>query len=170
MPDGLRGSELIEWGQYINNGGLIAPLFCSQQASFIRYDGFLKLESSGPSANHKAFSTNTHSNSELLPILIEKQWTLLHLAVANDNVQETRSLLLSGSCDINAVTHKRRSALHIAISRKNSEIVRLILLSGGCDIFIKDVDNLSPFDMLSDDNDPKIKTIRKMLQLYAEMC
>jgi ankyrin repeat protein len=104
-------------------------------------------------------------------MLAEKKWTLLHLAVSNDDISHTRSILLSGNIDINAVTHKGRTALHCAISRRNVDIIRLLLLHGGCDVSIRDIDNKSPLDLLLEENsnsDPRTSMIRNMLELYSQ--
>jgi ADP-ribose pyrophosphatase YjhB (NUDIX family) len=45
-PEGLRGEELLRWGNYLKNGGLIAPMSVSTDGS---YEGFFRNEDSGPS-------------------------------------------------------------------------------------------------------------------------
>ena len=44
-PAGLRGEELLRWGRYVSAGGLVAPMAVRADGS---YDGFFRLESSGP--------------------------------------------------------------------------------------------------------------------------
>lgn len=148
---GLRGEELLRWGKYIRDGGLIAPMSYSYdgRTGEYSYDGFFRMEDDGPLNNAGGAAAFTLPAVGMNPDLVinEKLWTPLMLATSEENEAEVRRLLLMGA-NGNAVTHKGRSALHIAVSRDNISILCLLLLSGSCDLSIKDRDGLMAKDFL----------------------
>ncbi len=131
---GLRGGELLDWAQYIEKGGSIAPL-----SFFVPEDEEVALPKQqartepvpAPSAGE---SKDGHSAELLLAVtggdeakvrqllaagcspndpLTPKLWTALHFAIKYQNQKIVAVLLESGS-DISACTHKKRTCFHFA--------------------------------------------------------
>ena len=136
-PVGLRGEELLRWGTYVASGGLISPISVNERG---QYDGFFRLEDSGPASYHATpvvavgsetdpFRASLLKGSINLSAEGEKKWTILHHAVAEDNIEKVRLLLIAGA-DPNGVTHKGRSTLHFAAGRNNLDMIRLLLTAG----------------------------------------
>ena len=110
-PEGLRGEELLRWATYINKGGLIAPLVVEQRRSSIHYSGFFRMEDEGPPTTATPLQapiaieisslpeppSRQNSGPLLTSTLVAKRWTALHVAVCDGNLDQTRSLLLSGA-------------------------------------------------------------------------
>ena len=174
-PEGLRGEELLRWGHYLNRGGIVAPISISPDG---RYEGFFRMEGEGPPISSKNLShiltiTTNGDSSFLIQSLLngslavneiyEKQWTLLHHAVAANNISIIRKLLIAGA-DTNMVTQEGRSALHIAASRGNETVVRILIISGA-DINLKDVNGMSALDFVPRTREKTTIILQKLLTL-----
>lgn len=117
QPPGLRGPELFEWGNYIENGGLIAPL------------SFLSREEDGlPPTTQTAKSSivldpvTTNSPEDLV-----KQFTE---AIERNDDARVKRMLLSG-CDPNMIiNNKAWTGLHYAIKCSHDNVVSALLFGG----------------------------------------
>ncbi|CAG9334619.1 unnamed protein product [Blepharisma stoltei] len=142
IPPGLRGPELYEWGNYIEKGGIIAPLsfLCREdeqtpppQAAYFRlYEpispkpdpGILieAVEKRDIEEVRKCLLLGTEIN---IPIN-EKLWSPLHLA-CHLNHEEIVYLLLMSGADITMVTHKSRNIIHFA-AQSTHQILSMVLV------------------------------------------
>ena len=136
---GLRGPELYEWGNYIEKGGIIAPinLLCREddrthsEANFFRVQGLMTtadvqilinaIESGDEGTVRRQLLLGADTN---VPIN-EKLWTVLHLA-CHLKYENIVLMLLLADANPNAVTHKSRSVLHFA-AQTSQTIVAMIL-------------------------------------------
>jgi len=119
-PPGLRGLELFEWGNYIENGGLIAPL------------SFLSREEDGlPPTTQTATSSIMPSTAESeLMQSSEEIASIFTDAIERNDDATVRKMLLSG-CDPNMViNNKAWTGLHFAIKCNHENMVSALLLGG----------------------------------------
>jgi 8-oxo-dGTP pyrophosphatase MutT (NUDIX family) len=172
-PQGLRGGELLHWGKYIEGGGLVAPIEVGRNRhGQPTYEGFFRMENEGPTRVFPPITISGLSTAAVDPNAIchpDKRWTLLHAAVNEDNLAETRRLLLLGA-NASAVTHKQRSPLHFASSRGNIEILRLLLLSGTATLAQPDYQGQTALDMahlLPSEHPQKERIISLLVQATA---
>jgi len=122
-PPGLRGPELFEWGNYIENGGLIAPLSFLSREEDVLPPTTLTATSSVISAPQE--TTTINSPEEMVKNLTE--------AIEKNDDGEVRKLLLAG-CDPNIIINSKSwTGLHYAIKCNHESIVST-LISGGADI------------------------------------
>lgn len=144
---GHRGTEIIDWPKYIENGGQIAPLgFLVDENQPIKLivenlniaNKVVKQSIQNIDDIHNQFiealdSENFTMVKELLikganankPINT-KNWTALHWAIKIKNEQLVKILLISGA-DPELVTHKNRNCFHFAV-QSNINIVKLLLI------------------------------------------
>lgn len=124
---GLRGPELYEWGNYIEKGGIIAPIhiLCREDERTHTEALFFKVQDPNSSLDVQTLITAIENGDESntrkqlilgvdpnIPIN-EKLWTPLHLACHLQHESIVYLLLVSGG-NPEAVTHKARSVLHFA--------------------------------------------------------
>lgn len=119
-PPGLRGLELFEWGNYIENGGLIAPL------------SFLSREEDGlPATTQTATSSVMPSTAESeLMGSAEELASIFTDAIERNDDATVKKMLLSG-CDPNMViNNKAWTGLHFAIKCNHENMVNTLLFGG----------------------------------------
>ena len=149
IPPGLRGPELWEWGNYIENGGLIAPLsFLSREDSdlpdpmqtvtqTIHIEEPLGGGTGDPTINDMRGAVEREDDTSLRHclnagldpnvIINSKNWTSLHFAIKLQHENCVRLLLIVGA-DPSLFTHKKRNSLHFAV-QGSLNILRDILLT-----------------------------------------
>lgn len=119
-PPGLRGSELFEWGTYIENGGLIAPL------SFLSRE-----EDALPPTTQSA--TSSAVSSVIDPMLTTSPEDLVRIfteAIERNDDAIIKKMLLSG-CDPNMIiNNKAWTGLHYAIKCNHDNVVSALLFGG----------------------------------------
>jgi hypothetical protein len=119
-PPGLRGLELFEWGNYIENGGLIAPL------------SFLSREEDGlPPTTQTASSSIISSTTE--PELMQSPEEVAGIftdAIERNDDATVKKMLLSGCNPNMIINNKAWTGLHFAIKCNHENMVRTLLLGG----------------------------------------
>eukprot|EP00826_Nyctotherus_ovalis_P042811 TRINITY_DN4463_c0_g1_i18.p1 TRINITY_DN4463_c0_g1~~TRINITY_DN4463_c0_g1_i18.p1 ORF type:complete len:267 (-),score=79.63 TRINITY_DN4463_c0_g1_i18:34-834(-) len=149
-PPGLRGLELFEWGSYVENGGLIAPLSflsreedglppTSQTATSSVVPGAADVQSGeSPEEVVNAFTDAIERNDDatvkkmLLSgcdpnmVINNKAWTGLHFAI-KCNHDTMVSTLLFGGAEITNCTLNRRNCLHFA-AQSTAAILGMLLI------------------------------------------
>lgn len=175
-PQGLRGGELLRWARYIQNGGLIAPIFVSSGMRGTLYDGFFRMEDQGPKSVWSAVQPSSAAPAAVVAPSPSaegidapqgpKLWTALHHAVNEQDEGLVRQLLLRGASAA-AVTHKGRTPLHFAVSRGNERLVRLLLLSGSANVAAVDVEGDTAQDIAQTLPPELQRPILRLLQLVA---
>ncbi len=126
---GLRGDELLAWGEYIEEGGIVSPLsiFVPEEQDVAlpakqkpsekqsepkdeREQAVLAAVTSGDEAKVKQMLEAGYNPST--PIT-DKMLTPLHLAIGYQD-QRIVSLLMQAGADMSACTSKGRNCLHFA--------------------------------------------------------
>jgi phosphatase NudJ len=136
---GLRGPELLEWGGYVERGGVIAPiqLLCREDEK-IPMPPLQFFTISSATSDFSALIQGIEDGDEAmiqrcilqrmdvsLPFN-EKLWTPLHLACRLNNAKAVFSLLATGA-DIAQCTHRRRNVVHFA-AQSTLPILSMILI------------------------------------------
>jgi 8-oxo-dGTP pyrophosphatase MutT (NUDIX family) len=128
---GLRGSEIIEWPTYIENGGIIAPLsfLCDEISPIVMNSSML-----GNTTNNKG------SNSSLGNLLVVESSNhdkLFIDSLLENDVKLVNEMLMQKHIDVNIpINQKQWTALHYAIKIKSEDLV-IILLLHNADISVK---------------------------------
>ena len=119
-PPGLRGPELFEWGNYIENGGLIAPLsFLSREED--------ALPPTTQAATSSMVAPSPDPVSMLSPEELVKSFTE---AIERNDDATVKRMLLSG-CDPNMIiNNKAWTGLHYAIKCNHENVVSALLFGG----------------------------------------
>jgi ankyrin repeat protein len=159
-PPGLRGPELFDWGIYVENGGLIAPLsFLSREEDQLRpptqeataaeipavcMPG--PADAMTPEETLRKFTEAIEHNDDATvrklllggydpnTVINTKMWTGLHYAIKcnHDNVV---SALLVGGAELTLSTLNKRNCLHFAaqstISILSMLLIKLQVLPAG---------------------------------------
>ncbi len=127
-PPGLRGPELFEWGTYIENGGLIAPLtFLSREedvlppttqtatTSVVQAPAPLQEKCTVPMAD-------TMAAEDVVRLFTE--------AIERNDDATVRRLLMNG-CDPNMIINEKMwTGLHYAIKCNHENVVSALLFGG----------------------------------------
>jgi ankyrin repeat protein len=148
---GLRGSEIIEWPNYIEKGGIIAPLsfLCDEicpivmNTSILNSDNNLLVES----INHEKLFIDTLLENDVNLVneilskkqvdvnmtINQKQWTALHYAIKIKSEKLVINLLLHGA-EVSSKTKKNRNSIHFGV-QSSIKIMKALLIA------ISDLDN-----------------------------
>jgi phosphatase NudJ len=144
VAPGLRGPELMEWGTYVEKGGLIAPiqLLCREDeqipAPTLQFQRIAGTENMLPAGDYSDLIQAIETGEDVrvqgcllsgmdvnLPFN-EKLWTPLHLACRLTRAQAVFYLLISDA-EITQCTHKRRNVLHFA-AQSTPQILSMVLI------------------------------------------
>ena len=140
---GLRGPELYQWGNYIEKGGIIAPinLLCREEEKAHTEAVFFKVLGGNTTSDPLALLTAIENNDEaaVRKLLLmgvdcnvpvnDKLWSPLHLACYLKQEAIVFMLLLAEG-NPNCVTHRGRSVLHFAV-HAGVRILQMTLVSLG---------------------------------------
>ena len=151
IQEPLRGPELMEWGTYIENGGLIAPLsFLVKEDTglpgilggthgeekttrvvrveppqvYTPGDFARAIEKGDLGVVRKCLLNGMDPN---LSVVVTKDWTALQYGIRNGQLGVVVALLLGGG-DLKMVTKKGRNGLHFA-AQASAQLMGAILLS-----------------------------------------
>ena len=139
IPPGLRGPELLEWGEYIERGGVIAPiqLLCREDERIPMSPlQFFTMTGASHDFGQLIQGIEDSDEAKLKRCLLqridvnlpfnEKLWTPLHLACKLNNEKAVFCLLAAGA-DITQCTHRKRNVIHFA-AQSTLPILSMVLI------------------------------------------
>lgn len=139
VSPGLRGPELLEWGGYVERGGVIAPiqLLCREDEKIplsplqfftigVAKSDFAELIQGIEDGNEATVQRCLLQRMDVSLPFNEKLWTPLHLACKLNNTKAVFGLLAAGA-EITQCTHRRRNVVHFA-AQSTLPILSMVLI------------------------------------------
>jgi 8-oxo-dGTP pyrophosphatase MutT (NUDIX family) len=173
----LRGNELLIWGKYLEDGGVIYPLSVltgeadgldlKSQPFYLEKKEIKSKKKEAEKTNLELEMLNAVESSDLTTLKdlisqgadinrrFEKRWTILHhaLKIGDENVIE---FILTHGADPFASSWKGRTPLHFAASNSRPRIIELVLKYASGSLLVTDDYGETPFHMAFINLDPLI--------------